>query len=355
MPNRRSRSSSQDTCIRSDLKPPTEHPGIPPAPPTPPPRVVEEGLSAAADLGFGVRVAGDSRKRLLNRDGTFNVRRSGQEAGHRFAPYHALLAMGWASFLALLVASYAVANVAFGLAYLACGPAALNGPSFAAIPTGLAAFLRAFFFSIETFGTIGYGHIAPASLGANVVMTVESLFGLLSVALTAGLVFARFSRPTAAMAYSHYALIAPYQDGFAFMFRCANERSNQLIEARARVIYSRIELRNGNRIREFSTLPLEYERVAFLALSWTIVHPITRTSPLYGRTARDLINNEAEFIVLLSAVDETFSQTVHSRTSYRGEEIVWNARFRPMFVESPGEGIAGMNLSLLHEFEPVVS
>lgn len=263
--------------------------------------------------------------------------------------------MGWPRFLALLVAFYALANVVFGLAYLACGPGALNGPTLAGVPAPVGTFLRAFFFSVETFGTIGFGHVSPASLGANVVMTIESLFGLLSVALTAGLVFARFSRPNAAMVYSRYALIAPYQEGFAFMFRCANERSNQLIEARARLIYSRIEIRNGDRVREFSTLPLEYERVAFLALSWTIVHPITHASPLYGRTARDLINNEAEFLVLLSAVDETFSQTVHSRTSYRGDEIVWNARFRPMFVETPEAGIAGMNLALIHDFEPVVS
>lgn len=323
-------------------------------PPAPPPRVLEEGVSAAADLGFGVRVAGNSRKRLLNRDGTFNVHRSGQDAGHRLAPYHALLSMGWPRFLALLVGCYAVANVIFAVAYVACGPAALFGPSFADVSGAAATFLRAFFFSVETFGTIGYGHVAPASLAANIVMTVESIFGLLSVALTAGIVFARFSRPTAAMVYSRYAVVAPYQGGHAFMFRCANERSNQLIEARARLIYSRIELRNGERVREFSVLPLEYERVAFLALSWTIVHPITRTSPLYGRTARDLINNESEFLVLLSAVDETFSQSVHSRTSYRGDEIVWNARFRPMFVETAEAGIAGMDLSLIHDFEPVV-
>ena len=317
--------------------------------------MVEEGVSAAADLGFGIRVAGNSRLRLLNRDGTFNVHRAGRDPGHRLSPYHALLGMTWPRFLALLVTFYAIANLLFGFAYVACGPTALNGPTFTTVAPPVALFLRAFFFSVETFSTIGFGHVAPASLSANVVMTVESLFGLLSAALTAGIVFARFSRPTAAMVYSRYALIAPYQDGHAFMLRCANERSNQLIEARARLIYSRIELRNGTRVREFSVLPLEYERVAFLALSWTIVHPVTRSSPLYGRTARDLINNEAEFLVLLSAIDETFSQTVHSRTSYRGDEIVWNARFRPMFVETPEEGITGMNLSLIHDFEPVVS
>lgn len=263
--------------------------------------------------------------------------------------------MGWPRFLALLVAFYGVVNLVFAAAYVACGASALAGPTFDGLAGSVGIFLRAFFFSVETFGTIGYGHVVPVSIGANMVMTVESLVGLLSVALVAGLVFARFSRPTAAVVYSRYALIAPYQDGFAFMFRCANERSNQLIEARARVIYSRIELRNGTRVREFTALPLEFDRISFLALSWTVVHPIARSSPLYGRTARDLVNNEAEFLVLLSAVDETFSQTVHSRTSYRGDEIVWNARFRPMFVESAEAGVAGMNLALIHDFEPVVN
>lgn len=313
---------------------------------------MEDGISTAADLGFGVRIAGDSRKRLLNRDGTFNVRRQGRGVSNVLAPYHALLALTWPKFLLLLVAFYSVANLVFALAYVACGAGALSGPTFAGLTPALALFLRAFFFSVETFGTIGYGHVAPFSIAANVVMTVESLVGLLSAALTAGLVFARFSRPSADILYSRYALIAPYHGVTAFEFRCANERNNQLIETRARVIFSRIVSRGDTRIREFTTLQLEFDRIAFLPLSWTIVHPITRSSPLYGLTARDLADNEAEFLVLLSAIDETFSQLVHSRTSYRADEIVWNARFRPMFLESPEDGVAGMDLSLIHDFEP---
>jgi inward rectifier potassium channel len=313
---------------------------------------MEDGISTAADLGFGVRVAGNSRQRLLNKDGTFNVHRKGRGASNRLAPYHALLAMGWPRFLLLLVAFYAVVNLVFAVAYVACGPSALAGPTFPGTAFALAMFLRAFFFSVETFGTIGYGHVAPLTIAANVVVTVESLVGLLSAALTAGLVFARFSRPSAAILYSRHALIAPYHGVTAFEFRCANERNNQLLETRARVIYSRIERRGDTRIREFTTLALEFDRITFLPLSWTVVHPITTTSPLYGLTPRDLVENEAEFLVLLSATDETFSQVVHSRTSYRSDEIVWNARFRPMFLESQDVGVAGMDLSLIHDFEP---
>lgn len=303
------------------------------------------------DLGFGTRIASDIRVRLLNPDGTFNVKRAGIRSPRSLAPYHALLAMGWGRFLALLGAFYLAVNAVFAVGYVACGPGALLGPGFAVVDRPLSMFLRAYFFSVETFGTIGYGHVAPIGLAANVLITIESFIGLLSAALATGLVFARFSRPNVAVVYSRNAVIAPYRGITAFMFRCANERSSQLVDVTVRLIYTHIELRNGLRVREFTTLPLEFEKVTFFALSWTVVHPVDENSPLRGRSAQDLIDNEAEFLVLLSGDDETFSQEVHSRTSYRGDEIVWNARFRPIFVESPNEGVMGMDLSRIDDFE----
>ncbi len=262
--------------------------------------------------------------------------------------------MGWGRFLALVAAFYLVVNAVFAVAYVAAGPGALIGPGFNGFSSSTSLFLRAYFFSVETFGTIGYGHVSPLGLTANILITIESFMGLLSAALATGLVFARFSRPNAAVVYSHYAVVAPYRDISAFMFRCANERSNQLIEVSVQIIYTRIVLRNGARVREFTTLPLEFRKVAFFALSWTVVHPIDEASPLRGCTAQDLVDNEAEFLILLSGVDETFSQEVHSRTSYRGDEVVWNARFRPIFVESAREGVTGMDLSRLDDIEPAV-
>lgn len=280
------------------------------------------------------------------------MQRGGLGATHALAPYHALLSMGWGRFLFLTTVFYLVANVVFALAFLACGPAALDGPGIHSSIPALDGFLRAFFFSVQTFGTIGFGHVSPADVAANTVVTVESLVGLLSTAIATGLIFARFSRPTALILYSKHAVIAPYRDITAFMLRCANRRSNELIEVSVRLIYSRIELRNGARVREFTTLPLEYDRINFLALSWTIVHPITEQSPLFAMTVQDLANNEAEFLVLLSATDESFSQKVYSRTSYRAEEIVQGARFVPMFVETPTEGVTGMDLSRIDEIQP---
>jgi inward rectifier potassium channel len=262
--------------------------------------------------------------------------------------------MGWGRFLLIVATFYVVVNGVFAVAYLACGSGTLAGPGFAGHSALFSDYFRAYFFSVETFGTIGYGNIAPVGMSANILVTAESFVGLLSAALATGLVFARFSRPNAAILYSRHALIAPYRGIKAFMFRCANERSNQLIEVSVRIMYSRIAVRpNGDRVREFTSLPLEFDKVTFFALSWTVVHPIDESSPLFHCTAETLAANEAEFLVLLSGNDETFAQTVHSRTSYKASEIIWNARFRSMFIESKSRGTTGMDLARIHDFERV--
>jgi inward rectifier potassium channel len=262
--------------------------------------------------------------------------------------------MGWGRFLLILATYYVVVNALFAAVYLACGPGALVGQGFAGHSALFSNYFRAYFFSVETFGTVGYGNIAPAGMPANIVLTIESFIGLLSAALATGLVFARFSRPNAAIVYSKHALIAPYRGMKAFMFRCANERTDQLIEVSVEIMYSRISKRaNGERVREFTSLPLEFDKVTFFALSWTVVHPIDESSPLLGSTPESLAESEAEFLVLLSGNDDTFAQTVHSRTSYKANEIIWNARFRSMFIESSERGTTGMDLSRIHEYEIV--
>lgn len=260
--------------------------------------------------------------------------------------------MSWGRFLLIIATFYVVVNGIFALAYLACGPGSLAGAGFVGHSSSFSDFFRAYFFSVETFGTIGYGNIIPVGIPANVLITAESFVGILSAALATGLVFARFSRPNAAIVYSKQALIAPYRGITAFMFRCANERSNQLIEVSVRIMYSRTAVRpNGERVREFTELPLEFDKVTFFALSWTVVHPIDESSPLFKHTPEMLAANEAEFLILLSGNDETFAQTVHSRTSYKTNEIVWGARFRSMFIESRERGTTGMDLSRIHDYD----
>ena len=313
------------------------------------PRRSEEELGRDRDLGFGSVVSRESRQRLLNRDGSFNVVRSGLGFFESFAPYHQALTISWWGFFGLVVASYVVINLAFALAYLACGPEALVGTG-AQMMGGR--FGQAFFFSVETFATIGYGQIAPNGVPANIVVTIEALVGLMYQALATGLLFARFTRPTAALLFSNRAVVAPYGEGQALMFRIVNRRRNEIIQLEAQVLLSAMEPDGrGGIVRRYAPLSLERNKVTFFPLSWTIVHPIDGTSPLTGRTLQDLERAQAEVLVLLTGVDEALEQTVHARSSYRSDEIVWNARFRSMFLtEGSGERVA-VDISQIHEIE----
>jgi inward rectifier potassium channel len=297
-----------------------------------PPTVNEQDLR---DLGFGAVISRASQARLVNRDGSFNVERQGLPFWQTFSAYHWMLTIPWWQFFSVAAAWYLLANAAFALAYLACGPNALGSDT-----AGMEhhSFLRAFFFSVQTLSTIGYGHVVPIGLAANTAVTAESVVGLLGFAIITGLLFARFSRPSAKMVFSQHALFAPYQDICAFEFRVANARRNELIEVSAKVLFTRFEDVDGVRTRRFYPLSLERERVTFLPLTWTVVHPITPDSPMYGETMETLRQNQAEFLVLLSGFDETVAATVNQRTSYLPDEILWGVRFANAFLVAGTRG-----------------
>ncbi|HEY0777362.1 MAG TPA: ion channel [Gemmatirosa sp.] len=304
------------------------------------------------DLGFGAIVARESRQRLLNVDGSFNVAREGLGPIERLAPYHSALLMPWPRFLAYLSVGYVAINVLFGLAFWLCGPAALVDAGHTLDGN---AFVRAFFFSVETFATIGYGAIAPAGIAANLLVTIEALVSLLSVALVTGLVFARFSRPTARIRFSRQALIAPFGDGTAFMFRLVNERRTELVQLEARVLFAHFVDVHGQRVRRFDELALERQGVVFFPLAWTIVHPIDADSPLAGLDRAAMNAAEAEFLVLLSGIDETNTQVVYARTSYTPDEIVAGAKFGNLFNPTRADGTLSIDVSRLDAVEPVVA
>jgi len=301
-----------------------------------------------ADLGFGSVVSRESRQRFLNRDGTFNVRRDGFRPWESLWAYHYFLTITWSKFLSLTIAAYIVANSIFAAIYVACGPQALRGVTETTIN---GRFFRAFFFSVQTLATIGYGDIVPASLAASVVVTVESLAGLLSFALVAGIVFARFARPTAQVVFSRNALIAPYRGGTALMFRIVNRRRNELVELDVKVMMARRKKGGGAQEREFIPLKLERDHVIFFPLSLTVVHPIDEASPLRGESEAAMRACDIEFLVMLNGFDETFSQTVHTRSSYKQDEIVWGARFVSMFNPPRGDGDLSIDVRRLSEFE----
>jgi len=305
-----------------------------------------------SDLGFGSVVGRDNRQRLLNRDGSFNVVRAGLGVAGSLAPYHRLLTMSWWRFFGVVSLAYLALNFVFALLYVACGRNALIGAGASMLGGRLG---QAFFFSVQTFATIGYGQIAPNGLAANIVVTVEALVGLMYQALATGLLFARFARPTASIVFSDHAVVAPYGDGRALMFRIANRRRNEIIQLDAQVLFSALDSDGtGGRVRRYTPLPLERNSVTFFPLSWTIVHPIDASSPMAGKSHQDLVNAEAEILILLSGVDETFEQTVHARTSYRPDEIVWGARFRSVFRMDGREQLA-VDIRQLHEIERVTA
>ena len=282
------------------------------------------------DLGFGSVVSRESRIRLVNRDGSFNVERSGLLFSQTFSPYHFMLTVHWWQFFSIITACYLLANAFFAVAYYACGPTAL-GTAYAGLERHT--FLRAFFFSVQTLSTIGYGQVYPVGLIANTLVTFEAFSGLTGLAIIAGLLFARFSRPNAQILFSSHALVAPYRGITAFEFRVANaRRRNELVDVGAKVLLTRFEDVDGVQTRRYYPLSLERESVTFLPLTWTVVHPITEKSPMYGETLESLREAHAEFIVLLNGLDEVISARVNQRTSYTTDEILWGGRFTNAFL-----------------------
>ena len=285
------------------------------------------------DPGFTQQVGGVLR-RAINKDGSFNVRRR-RTHWRDVHPYLYVINTGWPAFLGLVFASYLLVNTLFASIYYAMGPEALRG---ADEQDTYGRFLTAFFFSAHTLTTVGYGSLAPRTTAANVVAAFEAMVGLMGFAVATGLLYGRISRPSARIGFSANILVAPYQNGTSMQFRIVNLRPNMLMELEASVLLMTVDGPPGALTRSYNRLTLERDRVYYLPLTWTIVHPIDDNSPLNGKTAEDLERLQAEFLILIKGYDDTFSQTVHSRSSYRYDEIAWNARFTSAFhIDSGGD------------------
>jgi inward rectifier potassium channel len=257
--------------------------------------------------------------------------------------YHAFLRASWPVALSMLVGAYVGLNVAFALVFAAIGGVANAAPGSVA---------DAFFFSIQTMGTIGYGTMYPTSRLANVVVSIESVFGLMATALATGLLFAKFSRSTARIAFTRLAAIAPMDGVPTLMFRVGNERDNQIMEAQLRAVMIKTEhTAEGMLFYRLYDLALVRDRSLALTRSWTVMHQIVEGSPLFGHTPASLKANEIELLVALSGVDDTSLQPVHARVRYTDGEIVWGARHADVLNEEP-DGSVVLDVRKFHDLVP---
>lgn len=287
----------------------------------------EENAEDFQDLGFGNRL-GKTTKRLINRDGSFNVIKRGSGL-KSMNPYVMLVNMPWWKFILITTTFYILINCIFALLYFLDGVNHLNG-----IPGRIhdfSQFLQAFYFSVQTFTTVGYGSVSPSGNIANFIAAFEALVGLLGFALATGLLYGRFSKPSAKVAFSEHAIIAPYKDLNSFQFRIVNRRKNQLIELSAEVVLMCYEIEDRVIQQNFYRLNLERNRVTLFPLTWTIVHPLDKSSPLYGKSLKDYEQLNTEFLIIIRGYDETFAQDVHTRYSYKVEDLIWGAKFKKVF------------------------
>ncbi|TMI61554.1 MAG: Inward rectifier potassium channel Irk [Bacteroidetes bacterium] len=282
---------------------------------------------AVNDTGFGVN-SNDSGGRFVNRDGHPNVAKRGIPILERYSWFHSMLALSRWKFLFLIMLAYIIINIFFGLVYTIIGVESLGG---VVKGTAFHNFLESFFFSLQTYTTVGYGRISPIGYLTSFIAAFEAFLGLMTFALATGLMYARFSRPNAYLKFSSIAVIAPYKNGSALMFRFVPFKNNYLTDAEVKVSLAMKPEENGSLTNRFFNLQLELSKINALALSWTIVHAIDETSPLYGMSADDIKNTFMEVMVFVKAFDEAYSNTVLARTSYTNSEIVFGAKFKIMY------------------------
>jgi inward rectifier potassium channel len=257
--------------------------------------------------------------------------------------YHYLLTMPLWAFFAAMASAFIVINGLFAGLYL-LDPAGLSG----ARPGD---FSDAFFFSVQTLGTVGYGVVAPRSLYENIVVTAEVFLGLFNLAVATGLLFARISRPTARIMFSQRAVVTPFEGQPTLIFRAANRRRNLVVEAEVSVNLLRdLTTLEGASMRRFDELKMVRARTPLFFLTWTVMHRIDESSPLWGETQESLFQKHAEVVVVMRGLDETFASTIHARTSYTPDEIVWDRRLSDIFV-TDASGRRVLDFTRFHSVE----
>jgi hypothetical protein len=305
---------------------------------------------AFLNSGFGTN-SNSYGGRFLNKDGTANVQKRGMGFFNRISWFHTLLDMPSWKFITVILFFYIVINLAFALIYFTIGIENLKGID--ASSSTWVQFGQAYFFSAQTFTTVGYGHISPSGFLTSAISAIEALTGLLSFAIATGLFFGRFSKPVAHLKFSHNAIIAPYQDSTALMIRLTPYKNTNFTDAEVKMTLGMNVPENGQMKNKFYTLDLEMDKINSLNLSWTLVHPITEESPLFGFDAANFAETTGEIMVFVKLFDDMYSTVVATRTSYTFDEVVYGAKFKPMFSRSTDNSKTVLHLNMLNEFEQV--
>lgn len=305
-------------------------------------------LKSREDSGFSSNASG----RFIDKNGIPNIKRTGlSNPLDKYSWYHTLLGLETWKFLSFLVLIYIVINILFALIYYSIGIQHLTGIDKSNI---INEFTDVFFFSSQTFTTVGYGRIAPIGFMASLVATFEAFLGLLAFAIATGLFYGRFSRPRAFLKFSKIALVAPYEDVTALMFRLAPYKNNLLTDAQI-ILNAAIEGTDdeGNPKTNFFTLETTLSKINSLVLNWTIVHKIDENSPFFEFTKENFATTNIEIFAQIRAFDEVFSNTVVQRTSYVSSEIVFGGKFLPMYYPSEDKQSTILNLDKIDDYQPV--
>ncbi|PWT99232.1 MAG: transporter [Bacteroidetes bacterium] len=307
-------------------------------------------LKVNNDTGFGIN-ASDYGGRFINKDGTFNTRKEGISFLEKFSIYYFMMNLPRWKFIGIIVVSFLVVNIIYAAIYMFIGASELTGMI---AQTPWDKFKEAFFFSTETFTTVGYGRVNPIGDGANLVASFEAMHGFLSFAIATGLIFGRFSKPGAFLKFSDYALISPYRGKTGLMFRFASyKEKHTLTSVEIRVNVGLQVLENDNVIYKYYDLDLERSKVESLPMNWTVVHPIDDKSPFYGFTHEDMKSADVEIYVLIRGFDDVYSANVQQRTSYTFNEILFGQKFVPMYRESDNGKTTILEMNKLNTALPI--
>ena len=296
------------------------------------------------------RTAQKGRQRTINADGSYNMeRRTGRVLGN-FYLYHWLITTSWSHYWLVVFGFYGVMNVIFASVYYAIGVDQLSGAEGA---TPAIRLMHCFFFSAQSFTTVGYGGIFPVGRLANLIATLEAFTGLMTFALATGTLYGRFSRPVSRIKYSKNVIISPYKDITGLQFMVANEMSSTLMEMEARVNIGWFEDDGtGNMVRRFQQVNLEIDKIALFPTSWILNHPIDEESILYGRSLEEIKKLDVEVYVLLKGFDDIFSQTIYSRHSFMAVDFLYGAKFRKPWAIN-NEGRIVMDLTKVGDYDLV--